>query len=211
MAKYSTDFLLTLAYLMGERTVQSTTRPQRTNFIQNTLEEIYRAYKWPFATDRVSLAVSNGVASLPSTFDYQHGIEPYFYQGTTQYGLDLIEESDQQSWNDGDYKVWLEAQSNGTYILKTHDSIDNVTVQFQKKAPEVGASVYTDFDDDLTVALGARRYVKMSQDPNADIAQDEDIFQKRLTENIAAVQIGNPKRRIRFIGNANGYRMGGGL
>lgn len=208
MVKYSSDFLLTLAYLMGERTVQNTTSSQRTNFIQKSLEEIYRSYKWPFATSRVSIAVAGGVASLPSTFDYQHGVEAYFYQGDTQTGLDVIEESDQPGWNEGDYKVWLQAQSDGTYLLRTKDVIDNVTVQFQQKAPAVGPSVYTPFDDDLTVALGARRYVKLSQDPNADISQDEDLFQKRLTENIAAVQIGNPKRRIRFISNANGYRLG---
>jgi hypothetical protein len=211
MVKYSTDFLLTLAYLMGERTVQSTTTAQRTKFIQNTLDEIYRSYKWPFATSRVSLAVSAGVASLPSTFDYQHGIEPYFYQGDTQTGLEVIEESDQQSWNDGDYKVWLQAQSDGTYLVKTKDTIDNVTVQFQEKAPTVGASTYTPFDDEHVVALGARRYVKLSQDPNADISQDEDLFQKRLTEIIAATQVSNPKRRMRFINNANSYRLGGGI
>lgn len=209
--KYSTDFLLTLAYLMGERTVQTTTTAQRTKFIQKTLDEVYRAYKWPFATSRVSLAVAGGVASLPSTFDYQHGVEPYFYQGTTQYGLDVIEESDQQSWNDGDYKVWLEAQADGTYIAHTKDSINNITVQFQTKAPEIGASISTLFDDDLTIALGARRYVKLSQDPNADISQDEDLFQKRLNEMIASTQVGNPKRRMRILNNANGYRLGGGL
>jgi hypothetical protein len=211
MVKYSTDVLLTLAYLLGERTVQSSTTAQRTRFIQNTIDEIYRAYKWPFATATATLSVANGIASLPSTFDYQHGLETYFYQGTLQTPLELIEESDQTSYNAGDYKVWLQAQADGTYLLNTKDAIDGVTIQFQKKAPTIGASVYVPFDDEHIIALGARRYVKLSQDPNADISQDEDLFQKRLTELIAATQISNPKRRMRFINNANGYRLGGGL
>lgn len=205
------DALLTLAYLVGERSIQSTTTPQRTKFLQKTVDEVYRAFKWPFATARTSLAVVGGVASLPTTFDFQHGVEAYFYQGDTATDLALIEESDSADWSDGDYKVWLETQTNGTFLLKTHDTIDNVTVQFQQKAPTLAASTAVPFDDDMLIALGARRYVKLSQDPNADIVQDEDLFQKRLTETIAATQVGNPKRRIRFVNNANGYRLGGGI
>lgn len=207
--KYSTDYLLTLAYLMGERTVQTSTTAPRTQFIQETLNEIYRAYKWPFATANASIGVSGGVASLPTTFDYQHGIEAYFYQGTTQTPLEDISELDQTSWQEGDYKFWLTPQSNGTYLLNTKDIIDGVTVTFQTKAPVVGASVAAPFDDTLTVALGARRYIKLSQDPNADISQDEELFQRRLRENISAVQVSTPKKRARFISNANGHRIGG--
>lgn len=209
--KVSTDYLLTLAYLMGERTIQSSTTAPRTTFVQSTLEEIYRAYKWPFAKVSASLAVSGGVASLPSTYDAQHGVEGYFYSGTDQIPLDPVGDYDQVNFLDGDYRFWTEAQADGTFLLKTKDTIGSVTVNFQTKAPTVAASVASAFDDTMTVALGARRYIKLSQDPNADISQDEALFQRRLTENIAAVQVGNPKRKIRFLSQARGYRVGGGF
>lgn len=211
MSKTQSDFLLTLAYLLGERTVNSNTTAQRGDFIQDTLKEIYRAYPWPFATTRTTLTVASGVASLPSTFDYQGSTEAYFYQGTTQTPLDLINEYDQTSFSDGDHKYWFEAQTDGTYLMKTGDTAPtSIVLKYQTIVPTVNASIATPFDDSMTVALGARRYVKIAQDPNADVSQDEALFQKRLNENIAAVQVNNAKRKIRFIGNANGYRMGGG-
>jgi hypothetical protein len=211
MSKNITDVLTTLAYLMGERTVQSSTTAVRTNFIQKTLEEIYRAYKWPFAQVNASLAVNAGVASLASNFDYQHGITGYFYQGTLQTPLEPIATVDQSGYNQGDYRYWLEPQTDGTFLFKTKDTTYSAaTFQYQAKAPTLTAVVATPFDDDMTIALGARRYIKLSQDPNADISQDEALFQKRLTENMAATQVANPKRRIRFLGHANGHRMGGG-
>lgn len=211
MSKNVTDVLTTLAYLMGERTVQTATTAIRTNFIQKTLEEVYRAYRWPFATVNASVAVNAGVASLASNFDPQHGLSGYFYQGTTQTTLYPISPIDQTGYEAGDYRYWLEAQSDGTFLFKTKDSTyDALNGIYQTKAPTINASIATPFDDDMTLALGARRYIKLSQDPNADIGQDEALFQKRLQENIAATQVGNPKRRIRFLGQANGHRTGGG-
>lgn len=210
MSKYSTDYLLTLAYLMGERTVQASTTASRTAFIQQTLEEVYRAYPWPFATVRTSLTVASGVATLSSNYDPQHDIEAYFYEGSDQTNMEYLNEYDQTGVQVGDNNFWVEAQSDGSFLIKTKDSVDPIYVKYQSKAPTVAASVYSNFDDSMTIALGARRYIKLSQDPNADIAQDEATFQKRLTENIAAVQVGNPKRKIRILGNANGHRTGGG-
>ena len=211
MSKNSTDLLTTLAYLMGERTVQSSTSAIRLNFLQKTLEEVYRAYKWPFATVNTSLSVNSGVASLASNFDYQHGIDAFFYQGTQQVPLYPVETYDQTGWNEGDYRYWLEPLNETNFNIKTKDTTyADVNVKYQSKAPTVSASVYTPFDDDMLLAIGARRYIKLSQDPNADISQDEALFQKRLTENIAATQVGNPKRRVRFLGQANGHRTGGG-
>lgn len=191
--------------------MNATTTPQRGEFVQDTLQEIYRAYPWPFATTRTTLTVASGVASLPTTFDYQGSTEAYFYQGTTKTPLDILNEIDQVNYSDGDNKYWFEAQTDGTYLFKTgNTNFSSVVLKYQTLAPVVNASIATPFNDPMTVALGARRYVKISQDPNSDVSQDEALFQKRLNENIAAVQVNNPKRKIRFIGNANSYRMGGG-
>lgn len=209
--KFQTDYLLTLAYLMGERTVQSSTTASRGTFIQSTLDEIYRAYKWPFATTRATISFTGNVASLPTNFDYQPGLDAYFYSGSDEIPLEVVNEYDRVNWDINDYRYWLTAQTDGTYLLNSKDTgYTSVVVKYQLKAPTVAASVASAFDDTMTVALGARRYIKLSQDPNADISQDEALFQKRLQENIAAVQVGNPKRRLRFISHARGYRIGGG-
>lgn len=211
MAKNSTDALTTLAYLMGERTVQSSTSAIRLNFLQKTLEEVYRAYKWPFATINTSVTVNAGVASLASNFDYQHGIEAFFYQGVVQVPLHGVDTYDQTGYSEGSYRYWVEPISETNFNLVTKDTtFDPVYVKYQGKAPTLSASVSTPFDDDMLLALGARRYIKLSQDPNADISQDEALFQKRLTESIAATQVSNPKRRARFLSQANGHRTGGG-
>lgn len=206
-----TDYLLTLAYLMGENTVQSSTTASRGQFIQSTLEEVYRAYRWPFASTRATLNVSGGVASLPSTFDYSHGIEAYFYSGSTQIPLEPIHEYDQTDWDINDYRHWLTSQADGSYLLNTKDTqYGSLVAKFQTKAPVVNATIAAPFEDAMTIALGARRYIKLSQNPDADISQDEALFQKRLRENIAAAQVSSPKRRLRFISQARGYRIGAG-
>lgn len=208
--KYSTDFLLTLAYLQGERTVQATTTAPRLQFVQSSLEEVYRAYKWPFATKTEALNVASGIASLPTTFDMQHGLDVYNDTGGVDQEWEYISNDDIPGFLAGDRKYWIESQTDGTYLLRTKELVDQAIVKFQCKAPVIGPSTATPFTDTMTVALGARRYVKASQDPNADISQDEALFQKRLTENIAAVQVSNPRRKMRSRGVANNYRLGGG-
>lgn len=210
MANTSTDVLTTLAHLMGERTVQASTSAPRLTFIQNTLEEVHRAYKWPFANVKTTLTVNAGVASLSSNFDFQHGIEAFFTQGTSQIALHDINSTDQTGYQTGDYRYWLEPTGDDTFSLNTKDTnYSSIYVEYQSKAPTLSTTVATPVDD-MLLALGARRYIKLSQDPNADIGQDEALFQKRLTEAIAATQVSNPKRRARFLSQANGHRMGGG-
>jgi hypothetical protein len=203
------DYLLTLAHLMGERTVQTSTTASRTTFIQTTLDEVYRAYRWPFSTARETVTITGGLGDLPDDFDYRQGFSVYYLEGTTQVPMELINETDQTHWIEGDYKYWLTTDDGEAYTLNTKDTPSSVVVQYQKKAPDI-ATEDCPFEDTMAVALGARRYIKLSQDPSADISQDEAIFQKRLQENISATQVGNPKRRMRFISNANGYRIGGG-
>lgn len=213
MSKYLDDYLLTLAHVMGERTVQTTTRTVRTTFIQETLREIYRAYQFPDTMATITLAVDGGIASLPSTVDLQQGIEAYFYTGDNQTTVEHINPIDQTGYNDGSYRFWIEPQSDGTALLHTKDTgYSSLVVKVQNKVPDLAtASVAVPFDDTMAVALGARRYIKLSQDPNADISQDEALFQKRITETIATTQVNNPRRRARFLHQANGHRMGGGF
>lgn len=209
---YANDYLLTLAYLMGERTVQTSTTASRTEFLNESLKDVYKYYKWPFATRNISLSVASGVASLPSTYDPQHGLDGYFYQGTSQTEMDYVNPQDAKYWQSGDKKYWTEAQENGTYLFKTKDTyISSFEGSFQCVAPSLGASQATPYPNKIALGLGARRYIKLSEDPNADISQDESLFQKKLTEDIAATQVGNPRKRTRKLNDANGHRTGGGF
>lgn len=205
-----TQVMETLSYLLGENNVPtSSVATSRRNFIQRSLEEIYRAYPWTFAQGTATLTFSDGVATLPSNFDVQHKIYAYFYDGAIQTELKEINIADSDMWQDYDYKIWIEHTGNNTYAVKTKDTgYTTAVVKYQTLAPEINATVYTPFSDQMTVALGARRYVKLGQNPDADISQDEALFQKRLTENIAAAQVNRPLRKHRSIYHANNYRLG---
>jgi hypothetical protein len=206
-----TDVMETLSYLLGENTVPtSAIAIPRRNFIQKTVQEIYRAYPWPFASTTATLSFVDGVATLPANFDYQHKIYAYFYSGDTQTGLEEINMGDSDMFTQGQYKFWVQHVTGDTYTLVTKDSYDTAVVKYQSVAPTINATIGTPFNDANAIALGARRYVKMSENPDADISQDEALFQKRLNESIAATQVNRPLRRNRKVYYANNYRLGEG-
>ncbi len=207
-----TQIMTTLSYLLGERSVPTTATESRQDFIQRTIEEIYRSYPFPFASATATVAVVDGTATLPTTVDWQHKVNAYFYSGDTQKDLREINEADADKYGEDDNVFWLHPIGIGdTYTLNTKDTnYDVAFVTYQTQPPEVNASIGTPFTDITTIALGARRYIKLGQNPDADIAQDEALFQKRLSENIAAVQVNRPLRRNRKLYYANGYRLGEG-
>ena len=69
------DILTTLAYLLGERSVNATTSAPRADFVQQTLVEAYQAYPWRFARTNATLTISNGIATLPTNYDDSHDAE----------------------------------------------------------------------------------------------------------------------------------------
>lgn len=207
-----TQIMTTLSYLLGERTIPSTATENRKDFIQRTLEEIYRAYPFPFASATATLAIVDGTATLSSDIDWQHQVTAYFYDGDTQKDVREINQADQDKFVAGDNVFWLAPIDNtDDFTLNTKDNTyDYIITRYQTVPPEVNASIGTPFTDIMTIALGARRYVKLGQNPDADIAQDEALFQKRLGENIAATQVNRPLRKNRKLYYANGYRLGDG-
>lgn len=202
------QIMLTLTYLMGENSIPPTSTEGRKDFIQRTLEEIYRAYEWPFAGAKTTLTFTNGSVAMPSDFDIQHKIYAYFYQGDNQYEVREINIGDSDEYVAGDNKVWLEYDGAGGYTLNTKDSLTNITIKYSMLAPVLSSTVNTPFPDVMSIALGAKRYVKLGQNPDADISQDETLFSKRLNENIAATQVNRPNPKHRSVYKANGYRLG---
>jgi len=211
MAVTQNQVLETLSYLLGENSVPtSSVADSRRNFIQKTVEEVYRAYPWVFAGTTATLSIVDGVATLPSNFDSQQKIYAYFYSGDQQTALTEINIGDSDMYTDGQYKYWVE-YDNGAYLIRTKDTnYDTAVTKYQSSPPKLSATITTPFNDAMTLALGARRYVKLGQNPDADISQDEALFQKRLNENIAAAQVNRPLKKHRKIYFANNYRMGEG-
>lgn len=204
------DILTTLAYLLGERTVNATTSAPRADFIQQTLEEAYQAYPWRFAQANATLTFSSSIATLPTNYDDSQKSHVKFTSGS-EITLDEIDRDDSEQVVDGDRAVWIYPVGDDTYVLRTRDSdVTAVDFKYQKKAPvlDANASVVTPYPNKMTIALGARRYVKLGQNPDADISQDEKIFQNKLSSDIAFHEVPKPRKRRRYAQGQTGSHTG---
>ena len=65
-------------------------------------------------------------------------------------------------------------------------TVTNYKLDYQVLPPTINASIGTAFPDRLTLALGANRWVKQSEDPQADISQDDILFKNQMAKNIAS-------------------------
>ena len=198
--QYQPGLLQTIAYLMGERTVNSTTSTSRADFLQKTLSEAYQAYPWKFAHTNATLSISSGIATLPTAVDYQHAIRAYFYpSGQTQETyLEEIDAGDKDRVAAGSRAFWLNSNGDGTYNLQTKDTdVPSIIFGYQSLAPtlDTAGTVGTPYPNAMTLALGARRFVKLGQNPDADISQDQALFKQYLNQDIAAEQIPHARKR----------------
>ena len=209
MAYNQTDILTTLAYLMGESTVSSSTSTTRGDFIQDSLKEAYAAYPWRFARGNATLTISSGIATRPTNYDYCIFALFKFLIGSV-FRVDTFDPNDSIDTENGDRAAWIEALDDGsTYVFNTKDTdYTTVSVRYQKVAPSINASISTPYPDKMTLALGARRFVKLGQNPDADISQDEAIFQKRLAANVAAHQVPASRKRRRTRQSQTGTSTG---
>ena len=204
------DILTTLAYLLGERSVNATTSAPRADFIQQTLVEAYQAFPWRFARTNATLTISSGIATLPTNYDDTQPSQAKFASGDVV-KLDRVDPDDENDLADGDRAVWLEAVADDVFVLKTKDSdVGTVRFRYQKKAPvlDSGGTIVTPYPNKMTLALGARRWVKLGQNPDADISQDEKIFQNKLSGDVAAEQINAPRKRRRTAQGQSGRATG---
>lgn len=209
---YQSDILTSLAYLMGERSVNSTTSGPRADFVQNALVDAYRAYPWRFARATATLSISSGLATLPTNYDDHNIRNAKFVSGGTDIDLDEIDMDDRDEVTDGDRAYWIEPIGNGDrFVLKLKDSdIDTIIFRYQKQAPVLDAAgtIGTPYPNKRTIATGARRDVKLGQNPDADISQEQSLFERELAKDIAATQVPSPRKRRRSahgqVGNYTG-------
>lgn len=200
MIYYQNDFLNTLAFLMGESAPNSSTNTSRGDFVQNALNDAYKAYPWRFARTNATLSIVSGIATLPTDYDNNHLAFAKFNNGGAAQDIDFVDPDDEDDLTDGDRAAWVEVLSDGdTYILKTKDTdLSTVSLRYQKRAPILAtASTGTPYFNKRTIALGARRDVKLGQNPDADTSQEQTVFERELSKDIAAHQVNAPRKRRR--------------
>lgn len=204
---YQNDILTTLAYLMGEKSVNTSTSAPRADFVQSALDDAYGAFPWPFARDKATLTLASNLATLPSDYDPRHAAYAFLpdTSNSTNDGtrLDLIADVDNHDLVNGDRAMWIHAVTGGDgtrYVLRTKDSdVSSLYLRYQKQAPVLStASLGTPFPNRRTIALGARAYVKLSENPDADVSQELKIFDNELDKDKARFQVQEPRRRRRF-------------
>lgn len=205
------DLLTTLAYLLGERTVNATTSAPRADFIQQTLNEAYQAYPWRFATVNATLSVVSGLATLPTDFDINQKANITWFNGVTEYRLDEIDPNDKRQVVDGNNAAWITNVGGGRFAVNTKDSlVTQAIVRYQQIAPvlDSAGTITTPYPNKMTLALGARRWVKLGQNPDSDISQDQKIFENKLNADIAYHQVPSPRSRRRTAQSQTGNRTG---
>ncbi len=211
MLYYQSDFLTTLAHLMGERTLNSTTSAVRAGMVQNALIDAYRAYPWRFARANATLTVTNGVATLPTDYDNNHLAYAKYDNGGLVEDIDFVDADDEDELLDGDRAAWVEAIGDGDrYVLKIKDTdVALLRFRYQKLAPNLStASTGTPYPNKRTIAIGARRDVKLGQNPDADISQDQALFEKEISRDISAHQVNAPRKRRRTAHGQTGRATG---
>lgn len=204
---YQNDFLTTLAYLMGEKTVNTSTSAPRADFIQSALHDAYGAYMWSFARARTTLTLASNIATLPTDYDARHHSRAFIPGSNTLTDkgtrLDAIADFDNFDVQSGDRAMWIELVSGGDgtrYQLKTKDTdVTSLDFRYQKVEPTLDSSgtIGTPYPNKRTIALGARTYVKLGQNPDADVSQELKQFDKELAKDMAQYQVQEPRKKRR--------------
>jgi hypothetical protein len=193
MAHTQDQVMLTLSYLRGERTVPTSNVEGRKEFIQQTLHEVHAAYPWKFAEVNTTLTIVSGIATLPSGTTLEHEISVADISGDTEYDWTQVDIEDRRQTATGDRAFWITSVGEDTYAINTKATVSTILVRYQGIEPTINASITTQYPDRLTLALGANRFVKLSEDPDADLSQDDALFRNRMNQNIAAQNMARPK------------------
>jgi len=210
MSVTQTSVMQDLSYLLGETSVPSSGTEDRQAFIQRALERVYRAYDWPFSKSTATIALVGGIASLPTTV-HQDSILDVRIKGTGA-GADnvfvQIPYKDQDKFSAGSFRYWLTGYE-GTYKLNTNETTSStLTLFYENVTPVINASIATPFPSSMALARGALTYVRQAEDPQADIAQEEYLFQMELEEVIAQYNRSKPAVRGRTLHELNYTNIG---
>lgn len=190
-----------LSYLLGETSVPSSGTEDRQAFVQRALERVYRAYDWPMNKLTATIQLSAGIATLPSNV-HQDSILDIRTIGNgvgDDHVYEQIQYRDQDNFSAGTYRYWMTGYE-GAYILHTQETTSDVLMLFfESTTPIINASIATPFPSSMCLARGALPYVRQAEDPQADISQEEYLFQMELEEVIAQYNRSKPAVRGRTL------------
>lgn len=211
MSLNQTTILTDLSYLLGESSVPSTGIEDRKRFIQLALERCYRAYDFPFAKATATVQAVSGIASLPTTVhqdsildirEIMPGVgDDHVYTQVNYENLD--------DYPSGQYAYRLTGYE-GAYQIQLSETATSpiLTLYFERTSPEINASISTPFPSSMALARGALVYYRQAEDPQADISQEEALFQQELDEVIAQYNRSKPQQRARTVQEARGTYTG---
>ena len=199
-----------LSFLLGESSVPSTGVEDRKRFIQRALDRVYRAYDWPMNKVTATISMVAGIASLPSNVQQDSILDIRSVQAGVgdDYVYQQVPYGDLDDYPTGQYRYRLTGYE-GTYVLQSSEtSNDTLQIRYETTSPIINASISTPFPSSMCLARGALVYYRQAEDPQADIAQEEALFQQELDEVIAQYNRGRPQPRARTLHEAYGTYPG---
>ncbi len=209
MAINRTNIMTDLSYLLGEQTVPTSGVSDREAFIQRTVEEVYRSYAFPQTFETATVSLTSGVATIASTY-YPNGpldVRVVNSGSHADYLFDEIPYDERDDYDQGQYKYWVTGDETHA-VINSNDGDSTLTLRYQSKPAEVNASISIPFDDSMVFALGALRYVRIGENPEADITQEEDNFQVKLDQMIAQYVRNSARGRRKTLSSKDGWRTG---
>lgn len=191
-----TDVQRDLSYLLGEQSVPTTGIDDRTRFIQVALERAYRAYDFPMNKLTATVALVSGVATLPTTIiqDSVLDVREVVSGAENDRVYTQVDYTNSDTLQ-GSYKYWLDGYE-GAYVLKANEADATLTIRYSNTVPTLNASISSPFPSSMAIARGALIYMRQAEDPQADISQEEALFQQELDEVIASYNRSRPRRRM---------------
>lgn len=209
MAITRTQIMTDLSYLQGEQTVPTSGVSDREAFIQRTVEEVYRTYAFPQTMTSATVSLTSNVATLASTYYPNGPLDVRVVNSGAQddYVFTEIPYDESDDYKQGQYKYWLTG-GDPNFVINSKDADATLTVRYQTKPPQINATITIPFDDPMVFALGALRYMRIGENPEADITQEEDNFQVKLDQMIAQSVRKGVRGRRKTLSEKSGWTTG---
>lgn len=206
-----TDVLEDLAFLEGNQSVPTANIDDWKRFSQRSLEEAWRAYPWDFARTLATVTVTSGIATLASGAMRDGVYDVRFINSGSgdDHQYTQIPYEEQDDYAPGTYRFWLTGNTPNP-VLNTKETDTPLTLWYKALAPQINASVVSTFPDSMIIALGAQRYIRKSENPQADTSQEEQTFQNKLDELWGWYNRSKPRKARRFSSGSKGTGSVGG-
>lgn len=195
MAVTLTQAMLDLSYILGETSVPTSGTEDRQRFIQAALERAYRAYNFPFNKMTATVQATGYIATLPTNVLQDGSLDIRNSSVNPNIPYKQIDYTESDKYNQGSNAYWVDGYE-GSYVAHLTEDSPLLTVRYTSSVPVINASVSTPFPSSMALARGALIYYRQAEDPQADLSQEESLFQVELDEIISAYNRNRPSRRM---------------